>query len=112
LLALVRERRSAHSYRWKVIAMYDSISDNIWPIEIRFLEDDTHTHASARVQLPGGETITGTGDACRNPKDSSQPMIGEEVSAARALFALGAELLHAASSRIEQATHRPVHLHG
>jgi hypothetical protein len=92
--------------------MYDSISDDIWPVEIRFLEDDTHTHASARAQLPDGETITGTGDAYRNPKDPSQPMIGEEVAAARALVALGAELLHTASTRIEQATHRPVHLHG
>jgi hypothetical protein len=92
--------------------MYDSISDDIWPVEIRFLEDDTHTHASARAQLPDGGTITATGDAYRNPKDSSQPMIGEEVAAARALVSLGAELLHAASTRIEQVTHRPVHLHG
>jgi hypothetical protein len=37
-------------------------------------------------------------------------MIGEEVAAARALVSLGAELLHAASARIEQVTHRPVHL--
>ena len=38
-------------------------------------------------------------------------MIGEEIAAARGLIALGTELLQAASSRIEQATHHPVHLY-
>ena len=38
-------------------------------------------------------------------------MIGEEIAAARGLFALGAELLQGASSRIEQTTHQPVHLY-
>jgi Domain of unknown function (DUF1876) len=110
--ALVSERRAAHSRDGKVMAMYDSSLDNIWPVEIKFVEDDTHTHASARAQLPGGETIGATGDAYRNPTDARQPMIGEEIAAARALISLGSALLQAASMRIEQVTHRPVHLSG
>ena len=94
------------------MAMYDSNLDNVWPVEIKFTEDDIHTHATARAQLPGGETIAATGDAYRNPTDASQPMVGEEIAAARALISLGSELLHAASVRIEQVTQRPVNLHG
>jgi len=92
--------------------MYDSNLDNVWPVEIKFVEDTTHTHSTARVRLRGGETIAATGDAYRNPTDASQPMIGEEIAAARALISLGSALLHAASMRIEQTTDRPVHLHG
>jgi hypothetical protein len=55
--------------------------------------------------------VTTLGDAYRNPKDSSAPMIGEEIAAARGLIALGTELLHRASSQIEQVTHQPVHLY-
>jgi hypothetical protein len=54
--------------------------------------------------------MTTLGDAFRNPKDASQPMIGEEIAAARGLIALGTELLQSASTRIEQVTHHPVHL--
>lgn len=91
--------------------MDDKDLSNKWRIEIDFDEDETHTHATARAQRGDGETVTALGDAYRNPKDSSQPMIGEEIAAARALFALGSELLQSASSRIEQATHQPVHLY-
>jgi hypothetical protein len=94
------------------MAMYDSNLDNVWPVEIKFTEDDIHTHATVRVQLPGGETIAATGDAYRNPTDASQPMVGEEIAAARALVSLGSAMLQAASMRIEQVTQRPVHLHG
>jgi Domain of unknown function (DUF1876) len=102
----------AHPIQWKVIAMYDSNLDNIWHVEIKFVEDDTHTHATVRAQLRDGQAMTTHGDAYRNPNDSSQPMVGEEIAAARALIALGTELLQAASARIEQVTHRPVHLQG
>ena len=110
--ALVPRRRTAHPSQWKVIAMYDSNLDNIWPVEIKCVEDDIHTHATARGQLRGGGTLAATGDAYRKPTDARQPMVGEEIAAARALISLGAALLHAASMRIEQATHRPVHLTG
>lgn len=96
---------------WKVMAMYDKDLDNSWTVKIRFDEDETHTHATARTERAYGDPVAGRGDAYRNPKDPSQPMVGEEIAAARALFALGAELLQSASGRIEQATHQPAHLH-
>ena len=91
--------------------MYDKNLDTTWHVEIDFDEDETHTHATVRAQRGDGETVTTRGDAYRNPKDGSQPMIGEEIAAARALIALGTELLQSASSRIEQVTHHPVHLY-
>ena len=92
--------------------MYDSDLDNTWHVDIDFTEDDVHTHATARARVRGGDAMSTTGDAYRNPRDDSQPMVGEEIAAARALIALGTELLQAASKQIEQATHRPVHLAG
>lgn len=92
--------------------MYDKNLDVVWRVDIEFDEDETHTHATVRAQLPDGRTMSALGDAYRNPKDSSQPVIGEEIAAARGLIALAGELLQAASSRIEVATHHPVHLRG
>ncbi len=46
----------AHPIQWKVIAMHDSNLDNIWHVEIKFVEDETHTHATVRAQLRDGET--------------------------------------------------------
>jgi hypothetical protein len=91
--------------------MYDKALENSWHVDIEFSEDDVHTHASVRAQLREGQTMTTTGDAYRNPKDESQPMVGEEIAAARALIALGTELLQAASAQIEKATQHPVHLY-
>ncbi len=92
--------------------MYDKILDNVWHLDIEFDEDETHTHATVRAQLADGDTMTAIGDAFRNPRDISQPMIGEEIAAARALIALGTDLLHRAGSRIEAVTRHPVHLTG
>jgi hypothetical protein len=94
----------------EVIAMYDRKLDNNWHVEIEFDEDDTHTHATVRAQLSDGGVMTTMGDAYRHPKDASQPMIGEEIAAARGLIALGTELLQRASTRIEQITQHSVHL--
>jgi hypothetical protein len=91
--------------------MYDKDLTTRWRVEIDFDEDETHTHATVRAQCADGETVTTLGDAYRNPKDSGQPMIGEEIAAARGLIALGTELLQRASSQIEQVTHQPVHLY-
>lgn len=91
--------------------MYDRDLSNKWRVEIDFDEDETHTHATVRAERGDGKTVTTLGDAYRNPRDSSQPMIGEEIAAARGLIALGTELLQDASSRIEQVTHQPVHLY-
>ena len=91
--------------------MYDKDLSNKWRVEIDFDEDETHTHATVHAQCGDGQTVTTLGDAYRNPKDNSQPMIGEEIAAARGLIALGTELLQSASSRIEQVTHQSVHLY-
>ena len=93
------------------MAMYDRKLEPNWHVEIEFDEDDTHTHATVRAQRGDGGSVTTLGDAYRNPKDASQPMIGEEIAAARGLIALGAELLQQASSRIEQTTHQPAHIY-
>jgi hypothetical protein len=93
------------------MAMYDKVLDNDWHVDIKFVEDETHTHATVSAQLRDGKTVACTGDAYRNPRDESQPMVGEEIAAARGLIALGSELLHAASRQIEEATQRPVHLY-
>jgi hypothetical protein len=90
--------------------MYDRDLTNTWRIEIRFEEDETHTHATVHVEFDDGDTMTAVGDARRNPKDPNQPMIGEEIAAARGLIALGTELLHRAGGRIEAVTRHPVYL--
>jgi hypothetical protein len=38
-------------------------------------------------------------------------LVGEEIAAARALIALGTDLLLAASANIEKSTQHPVHLY-
>jgi hypothetical protein len=90
--------------------MQDEIFDDEWHIDIEFDEDETHTHATVRARLGDDGELTAIGDAFRNPSDISQPMIGEEIAAARALIALGTDLLHRAGSRIEAVTRHPVHL--
>jgi len=54
--------------------------------------------------------ITARGDAHRNPSDSNQPLVGEEIAAARTLIDLGTQLLQAADAQIEQVTNQPAHL--
>jgi hypothetical protein len=81
-----------------------------WQIQIEFDEDDTHTHATATATVRGDRVMTGRGDAYRNPKDPKQPVVGEEIAAARALIELTSQLLQAAAEQIEQVTHQPAHL--
>ncbi|MEB3021204.1 dsRBD fold-containing protein [[Mycobacterium] crassicus] len=91
--------------------MYDRDLTTRWRAEIEFDEDDTHTHATLRMEFGDGQGMTTRGDAYRHPGDGSQPMVGEEIAAARALIALGTALLGTASAQIEQATHHLVHLY-
>ena len=91
--------------------MYDADLNPNWRVDIEFDEDDTHTHATLHMRLGDGQTMTTRGDAYRHPKDGSQPMVGEEIAAARGLIALGTALLQTASTQIEQTVHLPVHLH-
>ncbi|WNG91837.1 dsRBD fold-containing protein [Mycobacterium sp. ITM-2016-00318] len=97
-------------YGGEAASMYDRVLDNDWHIDIKFDEDETHTHATVRARLGDDGEMTAIGDAFRNPTDISQPMIGEEIAAARALIALGTDLLHRAGARIEAVTRHPVHL--
>jgi hypothetical protein len=91
--------------------MYDADLATNWHVDIEFDEDETHTHATVRAQLGAGGAMAARGDAYRHPRDASQPMVGEEIAAARGLIALGTALLETASARIEQATHHPAHLY-
>jgi hypothetical protein len=93
------------------MTMYDRKLEPNWHVEIEFDEDESHTHATVKAKRGDGETVTTLGDAYRNPKDASQPMVGEEIAAARGLIALGTELLQQASSRIEETTHQQAHLY-
>jgi hypothetical protein len=81
-----------------------------WSVEIEFDEDDTHTRATARARIRDDVALNARGDAYRNPRDSEQPVVGEEIAAARALIDLGTQLLHASAARIEQVTHQQAHL--
>lgn len=91
--------------------MYDANLDTNWHVDIEFDDDETHTHATVRAQLSDGQTMTARGDAYRHPGDASQPMVGEQIAAARGLIALGTALLETAAARIEQVVHHPVHLY-
>jgi Domain of unknown function (DUF1876) len=106
-----KHSQEEHAGNRRVVAMYDKDLSTKWHVEIDFDEDETHTHATVHARCGDGETVTALGDAYRNPKDSSHPMIGEEIAAARGLIALGTKLLDMASSRIEHETHQPVHLY-
>jgi len=110
-VGLVFGTGEAHPWRWRLIDMYDRDLTHKWYVEIGFCEDDIHTHASAHARLMDDGLMATTGDAYRNPKDPNEPKIGEEIAAARALIALGTELLNSASMRIEEGTHHPVHLY-
>ena len=81
-----------------------------WHIIIEFDEDDRRTHATATARVREDRPMTTRGDAYRNPSDSSQPLVGEEIAAARALIDLGTQLLQAAAAQIEQVTNQPAHL--
>ncbi len=81
-----------------------------WHIEIEFQEDDTHTAAAALVRLADGTELRSRGRAKRNPADSSQPRVGEEIAAARALSELVHQLLDKAAGEIEQETHQPARI--
>jgi len=105
-LALASPATAAPPVMGKVIAMQSTG----WHVIIEFDEDDRHTHATATARVRENRPMTARGDAHRNPSDSNQPLIGEEIAAARALIGLGTQLLQAAAAQIEQVTHQPAHL--
>ena len=52
--------------------------------------------------------MTARGDAYRNPIDSNQPLVGEEIAAARALIDLGSQLLQAAAAQMSRSLTNPL----
>ena len=83
----------------KVIAMQSTG----WHVIIEFDEDDRRTHATATARVRENRPMTARGDAYRNPSDSNQPLVGEEIAAARALIDLGRSCCRL-PPRIEQAS--------
>lgn len=75
-------------------------------IELSFLEDADYTQAIATLRTPEGRELRGLGQAQRNPQDRAVVTIGEEVAGARALSALGHELLSYAADEIEKNVRR------
>jgi hypothetical protein len=80
-----------------------------WHVIIEFDEDDTHTHATVTARVREHRPMAARGDAYRNPSDANQPLVGEEIAAARALIDLGTQLLQTAAAQIEQVTNQPAH---
>ena len=78
-----------------------------WSVDIILDEhdDQRRTRAQARLRTDDDTHLVGTGTARRSPGDTEVPEIGDEIAAARALFALGHELLQAAAADIEQVAH-------
>ncbi len=82
-----------------------------WSVGLYIAEIDSQTHAEARLVTPGGDELTGRGEARRNPADREVTVIGEQIAAARALSDLAGKLLHAAAASIEDVTHERTHIH-
>jgi hypothetical protein len=86
------------------------VSTTSWQTQIAFDEDDKHTHATVVVRFGDETEVRARGDAYRNPRDPSQPMVGEEIAAARAFSELASRLLERAAGQIQAATHEQPHL--
>jgi hypothetical protein len=78
-----------------------------WNIAVTIDEDGDDTHVDAVLSLEGKTEVRGRGMSRRNPRDDSEPRIGEELAAARALSDLAHQLLGLAASDIESRTHVP-----
>jgi len=68
-------------------------------------EDDDHTQARAVLTSRDGVSLHGDGNADRKPGDAPIPEIGEELAAARALYALADKLMDAAAHDVENRSH-------
>lgn len=78
-----------------------------WTIQVRLDEQGDDTHADAVLSLENKMEMHGRGVSRRNPSDESDPAIGDELAAARALSELAHELLAKAATDIESHTHVP-----
>jgi hypothetical protein len=78
-----------------------------WTVEVLLNEDGDDTMADAALTVENKMQLHGRGASRRNPRDESEPRIGDELAAARALSDLAHQLLAAAASDIEAKTHVP-----
>ena len=69
--------------------------------DIVFTDEGDRTRAEAVLDL-GGMHFYGFGDAMRAAGDPDVPIVGEQLSASRALSDLAHKLLDAAAARIEK----------
>ena len=81
-----------------------------WSVSLSIAETDGQTRAEARLVMPGGDQVTGHGQARRNPADREVARIGAQLAAARALADLAGQLVHAAATAIEDVTHEQARL--
>ena len=84
------------------------MSTKSWVVNVTIDEDGDDTFADAALGLENKAEIHGRGMSRRNPRDESEPRIGDELATARALSDLAHQLLSAAASDIESRTHEPV----
>ncbi|MGP3981602.1 DUF1876 domain-containing protein [Streptomyces sp. KR80] len=81
-----------------------------WHLDLEFREIDTKTEAAVLLRLQDGTELRAHGRANKHPDDPSQPRVGEEIAAARALNDLARQLLAKAGVEIEEVTHLKAHL--
>ncbi|HEY8788717.1 MAG TPA: dsRBD fold-containing protein [Actinopolymorphaceae bacterium] len=81
-----------------------------WHVELFIYEDGDDTSARAVLHGDSPEHTEGRGLSRRKPMDTDVPEIGDEVAAARALYALAVALLATASDDIEDTWNGPAHL--
>jgi hypothetical protein len=78
-----------------------------WNVQVRIDERGDDTIADATLSLDNKMEVRGHGQSRRNPSDESEPRIGDELAAARALSDLARQLLATAATDIESRTHVP-----
>ena len=78
-----------------------------WTVQLTLDEEGDDTRADATLNLDDALQVRGHGVSRRNPRDESEPKIGDELATARALSDLAHQLLAAAATDIESKTHVP-----
>lgn len=76
-----------------------------WTVQVMIDEQGDDTLADATLSLENKMEMHGRGMSRRNPRDESEPRIGDELATARALSDLAHQLLAAAATDIESRTH-------
>ncbi len=83
------------------------MASKTWTVQVTLDEQGDDTRADATLSLENKMEVRGHGMSRRNPNDESEPKIGDELAAARALSDLAHQLLATAATDIEAKTHIP-----